>query len=251
MSFHIALQTWTIREQLNEDYYGSFTKVAEIGYEAVEVGMPPEGIASADMKAHFDRIGLHALSCHANLEQLTKSLDELIDFVKMAGSRYIVLSYYRFGSREEVMEIARLLNQIGQSCLDHGIRFLYHNHDWEFMRFDGEHALDLLLEATDPKLVGVELDVYWVKKAGVDPVSYLRKLDRRCPLLHVKDMEPGEEQWFAEVGEGILPMKEIIEAATEVGTEWLVVEQDSCRRPPFDCIATSYDNLQKMGVLQP
>lgn len=248
MKFPIALQPYTIREELTKDFLGSFTKVAEIGYSAVEVGMPPAGITVAEMKAHFEQIKLNVISCHSSLAQLTDDLDTAINFMQQLGGSYIVLSH-RFDTKQEVLDTAKRFNEIGKKCKDRGIQFLYHNHDWEFVRFDGEYALDLLLRETDPEYVKLELDVYWVKKGGADPTSYLRKLHDRCPLLHVKDMEPGEEQFFAEVGEGILDFDAILQAAAEVGTEWLIVEQDLCRTPVFECIATSYRNLVKMGVV--
>src|SRR5690606_40440332 len=105
----------------------------------------------------------------------------------------------------------------------------------------------MLIEETDPDLVKFEIDTYWVKKGGEDPAEYMKKLNNRCPLLHIKDMEPGEEQFFAEVGEGILNFEEIFKVAEEIGTEWIIVEQDLCRRDEFECIKTSYENLEKMG----
>ncbi|NBD24412.1 sugar phosphate isomerase/epimerase family protein [Paenibacillus glycinis] len=248
MKFPIALQPYTIREELKNDFLGSFTKVAEIGYEAVEAGPPPEGVTAEEMKAHFDRLGLRVMGCHAGLEQLTNDLDALIDFLDLFGARYVAMSY-KFESREAVLEAAKTFNAIGAACRERGVQFLYHNHDWEFKQFEGESALDILLGATDPELVKLELDVYWAKKGGEDPAHYLRKLNGRCPVLHVKDMEPGEERFFAEVGEGVLDFGEILAAAEEIGTEWLVVEQDACRRPAFESIAISYDNLSRMGVV--
>ncbi|WP_219833924.1 sugar phosphate isomerase/epimerase [Paenibacillus sp. R14(2021)] len=247
MKFPIALQPYTIREELKQDFLGSFTKVAEIGYQAVEAGPPPAGITVAEMKAHFDRIGLGVIGCHAGLDQLTNDLDALLDYLDVFGGRYVALSY-NFASREAVLEAAAAFNKVGAACRARGVQFLYHNHDWEFQKFDGEYALDILLQATDPELVKLELDVYWAKKGGEDPAAYMRKLKGRCPLLHVKDMEPGEERFFAEVGEGILDFADILAAAEEIGTEWLVVEQDACRRSPFESIAISFNNLSGMGV---
>ncbi|MBB3114492.1 sugar phosphate isomerase/epimerase [Paenibacillus phyllosphaerae] len=249
MAFGIGLQPWTIRRELEQDYLGAFSRAATIGYQAAEVGLPPEGITPKEVKDHFDRIGLQALSCHTDFGQLTTNLAGLLEYVKEIRAKYVVLSYYRFSSHEEVLEVASALNDVGRKCKEAGVQLLYHNHDWEFTRFEGRYALDLLLEATDPELVQMELDVYWVQKGGEDPVAYLGKLRNRCPLLHMKDMEPGEEQFFAEVGEGILPMGEIVKMASEVGTEWLIVEQDECRRSPFDSIAISYRNLKKLGVI--
>ncbi|MFC4812722.1 sugar phosphate isomerase/epimerase family protein [Paenibacillus sp. GCM10023250] len=250
MKFPIALQPYTIREELKRDFLGSYTKVAEIGYRAVEAGLPPEGITIDEMKAHFDRIGLQVMGCHAGLEQLTNGLDELTDFLALFGAKYVAMSY-RFDSREAVLEAAKQFNAAGAALKARGVQFLYHNHDWEFQKFDGESALDILLAATDPELVKLELDVYWAKKGGEDPAQFMRKLKGRCPVLHVKDMEPGEERFFAEVGEGVLNFAEILKAAEEIGTEWLVVEQDACRRPAFESIAISYRNLTGMGVVAP
>ncbi len=249
MKFPIALQPYSIREELNDDFFGSFARVAEIGYQGVEIGMPPEGVTVKEMKTRLADLGLQAISCHAGLEQLTNDLSTVTDFVNEMGGKYIVLSH-RFDTKKEVLESAQLFNNIGRAAKDDGIQFLYHNHDWEFIKFDGQYALDLLLQETDPDLVKMELDTYWVQKGGENPAEYLRKLKNRCPLLHVKDMEKGEEQFFAEVGEGILDFQEIIQAAAEVGTEWLVVEQDLCRRPVFESIEISYRNLSNMGVIK-
>jgi sugar phosphate isomerase/epimerase len=248
MKFPVALQPYTVREELNRDYFGTLTKIAEIGYEGVELGPPPPGITIAELKNHLNRLGLKVVGSHAGLEQLTNGLDAQVDYLHAVGGTYIALSH-RFDSRQAVLDAARIFNRIGENCRERGIQFLYHNHNWEFITFDGEYAYDILLEATDPELVKMELDTYWVKRGGADPVEYLRRLHNRCPLLHIKDVEPGDEQFFAEVGEGILDFDAIFRAAEAAGTAWLVVEQDTCRRPVFESIAISYRNLQRMGVI--
>lgn len=248
MKFPVALQPYTLREEIKKDFFGTYQRVADIGYQGVEVGMPPEGITVHQMKKRLDEMGLKAISCHAGLDQLTNDLPSVTNFINEMGAKYVVISH-RFDTKEAVLESAEQFNQIGKKCKEQGIQFLYHNHDWEFVKFDGEYALDLLLKETDPNLVKMELDTYWVQKGGEDPAKYLQKLKNRCPLLHVKDMEKGEEQFFAEVGEGILDFQEIISVAVEVGTEWLIVEQDSCRRSAFDCIETSFKNMKEMGVI--
>jgi sugar phosphate isomerase/epimerase len=248
MKFPVALQPYTVRDELSKDYLGTLTRVAEIGYKGVEIGPPPEGITILEFKTHLARIGLQVIGAHAGLEQLTEGLAAQIGYLQEVGGKYLALSY-RFGSRREVLESAELFNRIGADCREEGIQFLYHNHNWEFVRFDGEYALDILLGATDPDLVKMELDTYWVKRGREEPVDYLRRLHGRCPLLHIKDMEGGEEQFFAEIGEGILDFEAILREAEAAGTQWLVVEQDECRRPVFESIAISYRNLQKMGAI--
>ncbi|BBH20299.1 sugar phosphate isomerase [Paenibacillus baekrokdamisoli] len=249
MKFPIALQPFTIREEMSQDYVGSLEKVAAIGYTGIELGLPPEGMTVAEQKELLTRLGLQVIGTHCSLEQLTNDLDSITDYLHEVGGKYVALSHH-FDSREAVLEAAQAFNRIGENCAKQGVTFLYHNHNWEFTQFDGEYALDILLRETDPSFVKMELDTYWVKRAGLDPAAYLRKLQDRCPLLHIKDMEPGEEQFFAEVGEGILNFADIFQAAEKVGTEWLVVEQDQSRRSPLESIAISYNNLKKMGAIK-
>ena len=247
MTFRVALQAYTVREELAVDYLGTLTAIAEIGYEGVELGPPPAEISLVECKDHMTQIGLQVVGSHAGLQQLTDDLGAQVDYLHTMGGRYLGLSH-RFASRQDVLEAAKRFNEIGDACRDAGIQLLYHNHNWEFTKFDGQAAYDLLLDATDPALVKMELDTYWVQRAGEDPVDYLNRLRGRCPLLHIKDMEAGEEQFFAEVGEGVLDWDAIFQAADAAGTQWLVVEQDQCRRPVFESIAISYRNLQEMEI---
>ncbi|NOU94339.1 TIM barrel protein [Paenibacillus sp. LMG 31456] len=249
MKFPVAVQPYTIREEMKQDYLGSLEKVAEIGYHGIELGPPPEGMTIGQQKGHLERLGLQVISAHARIDVLTDGLDALIDYLQEVGGGWIAHSS-RFDSKQAVIESAALFNRIGESCRQRGIQFLYHNHNWEFTRYDGEYAYDILLRETDPELVKMELDTYWVKRGGEDPADYLRKLSNRCPLLHIKDMEPGEEQFFAEIGEGVLDFPDIVKAAKEIGTNWLVVEQDGSRRSPFESLEISFTNLRKMGVVE-
>ncbi|GGJ53816.1 sugar phosphate isomerase/epimerase family protein [Deinococcus roseus] len=246
--FPVALQPYTIRDHLQNDFLGALSTVAGIGYTALELGPPPAGITLEQMKTHLDDLGVRIMGTHASLEQLQTDLDGVADFLHQVGGKYVTLSH-RFADRAEVLSCAAEFNRIGEACQQRGIQFLYHNHDWEFVRFDREYALDLLLENTDPQNVKLELDVYWVARGGEDPAQFLKKLVGRCPVLHLKDMEAGEEQFFAEVGEGILNIPDILQVAEEVGVEWLVVEQDLCRRDPFESIQISLNNLRKLDAV--
>lgn len=250
MKFQIGLQPWTIRDELDQDYLGSLAKVSDIGYQGVEIGLLPDGMTMKQLKDGIASLNLTIISCHVGMEDLIERKEALLIYLQQLAIPYVVLSYYKFESEAHVLQTAQKLNEIGQFFKQAGIQFLYHNHDMEFIKFNHEYALDILLRETDPGFVKMELDTYWVKKGGEDPVSYLKKLQDRCPLLHIKDMAPGEEQFFAEIGEGILDFRDIIKVAEQVGTEWLIVEQDECRRSPFDCITTSFNNLNDMGVIK-
>jgi len=247
--FPIAVQPYTVREAMSRDYVGTLEKLAAIGYEGVELGPPPEGTSVDDQLALLRRLNMRVVGTHASFDNLDVDFDRLTDYLRQAGGRYVAISM-RFDSKDDLLRKAERFNRIGRTCREAGATFLYHNHDWEFERFDGDYALDLILRETDPELVKLELDTYWAAKGGVDPVAYLSKLSGRCPLLHIKDMEAGEEKFFAEIGEGVLDFPAIAEAAAKAGTEWLIVEQDSCRRDPFESLTVSYRNLQKMNLVR-
>ncbi|NQU42161.1 sugar phosphate isomerase/epimerase [bacterium] len=117
--------------------------------------------------------------------------------------------------------------------------------------FKYERRREICLAQTDPKHFKAEIDVYWIQAGGGDPIQWIRKLGKRQPLLHLKDMTmaPGREQRFAEIGEGNMYFKGILEAAEEVGVEFALVEQDKCYdRDPFESLAISYRNLKAMGL---
>jgi sugar phosphate isomerase/epimerase len=247
--FPIGVQPYTIREALAKDYVGALTRVAEIGYKGVEIGPPPEGMSIDSQKGLLDRLGLHVVGCHAGFDTLAFDVDRLANYLEQVdGGRYVTISL-RFASKAEVLEKAKRMNEIGESFRKRGVTFLYHNHDWEFEKFEGESAMDLLLQHTDPELVKTELDTYWIAKGGEDPVAYLSKLKGRAPRLHLKDMEAGEERFFAEVGEGVLDFPKIADVAADIGVEWMVVEQDASRRDPFESLRISYENLKGMGFM--
>lgn len=247
--FPVGVQPYTVREQLSKDYIGTLERIAAIGYQGIELGRPPEGITVAEQKALLDRIGLQVIGSHAGFDTFDFDPDDISDYLEeVNGGKYVAISL-RFASRDEVLAKAAKLNAVGERFSRRGVQLLYHNHDWEFTKFDGEYALDILLKETDPALVQMELDTYWVKRGGEDPAEYLSRLKDRCPLLHIKDVEAGDEQFFAEIGEGVLDFKTIAQAAQEAGTRWLVVEQDQCRRDPLESLAISFRNLQGLGLI--
>ena len=122
---------------------------------------------------------------------------------------------------------------------------MYHNHNVEFQRFGGKLVIDTLLESFAPDELGFTLDTYWVHMGGADVCAWMEKLSGRIPCIHLKDMAvSGWEPIMAPVGEGNLDFDKIIKAAERCGTKHLLVEQDTCIGSPFDCLETSFKNLQ-------
>jgi len=270
--FPVGIQPYTIRNELAADYEGAITKVAEIGYKGIELGLPPEGITIGQQRALVDRLGLKVVGCHAGFNADGIDVEAISDYLEQInGEKYVTTSMF-FESKADLFNKAKKMNEIGEQFRKRGITFLYHNHHWEFIKFEGEYALDILLRITDPELVQTELDTYWIRRGGEDPAAYLSKLRNRAPLLHLKDMgaggkqlfeETGEgkldfmsivakvgDEHFAEVGEGILDFRQIAGVAEEIGTKWLIVEQDVCRRDPFESLKISYDNLARLGIIE-
>ncbi|TDQ41010.1 sugar phosphate isomerase/epimerase family protein [Aureibacillus halotolerans] len=247
-SFQIGLQPYTIRDAMAEDYIGSLKKVAALGFQGVELGGPPTGMTVHNQKTLCDDLGLHVISKGFPFDSVDVNLKEFVDDMDTLNTSFAMLSM-RFDSKKDVLSKAAKLNEAGEVLHKRGKTLLYHNHDWEFQTFDGEYVLDILMRETNPECVQLELDTYWVQKGGVDPASYIEKYKQRCPLLHIKDMEAGDEGFFAEIGQGVLDFASILEAAKEAGTSWLIVEQDQCRRDPFESLAISLQQLKQWHLM--
>ena len=169
------------------------------------------------------------------------------------------------GNREKALDFAKRADAMAEKLKEHGIDLYYHNHHVEFVKYDGQYLLDIIRDNT--RTLGFELDIHWIHRGGENPVAFIRKYDGRIRLLHLKDYRIGEVRMpegpfdaakfmqafygiveFAEVGEGTLPVKECIQAGLEGGSEYFLIEQDDTYgRDPFDSLRISRDNLIAMG----
>lgn len=242
---NIALQLYTLRAMVEEDFAGTLKQVAEIGYKAVEL-YTYGGMQSHEVRALLDELGLEAVAAHTALVRLENELESVINEAKTIGFRYIVCPSVppdRRRGQADYMRFARVLEDVGAKCAAAGLQLVYHNHDFEFARFDGVFALDHLFAETNAKHVQTELDLYWIHYAGQDPVEYIQKYAGRGDLLHVKDVSKVDGS-FAEVGQGTLDWSEILAAAKSAGVKWYIVEQDDCPGDPLECIKTSLEFLK-------
>ena len=247
----VALQLYTVRDQLREDFEGTVRKVAGIGYAGVELAGTGDRSAS-DLRKLLDGLNLKVAGSHVGWAALEADLNRVIEDNLTLGNAYVVcpsVPQDRRGGADGYRETARKLSQIGEACKRQGIQLCYHNHSFEFQKFDGVNALDALYEASDPRFLQAEIDTYWVQHGHEDPAAYIRKYAGRCPLIHLKDMEPGAERFFAEIGEGVMDFKAIFEASEAGGAAWYIVEQDRCRRSPIESARISFENLKKMGKI--
>ena len=127
--------------------------------------------------------------------------------------------------------------------------FGYHNHSFELEKFNGRVGLATIYEDSDPRYLKAEIDTYWIQHGGGDSAAWIDKLKGRIPLVHLKDMAVRKgNPIMAEVGEGNMNWKAILEACKRAGVEWYIVEQDTCERDPFESLAISLKNLHAMGI---
>ena len=163
---------------------------------------------------------------------------------KVIGSRYVVCPYLLPEQRSEADYQALLLTlkEAEAACEKEGITLCYHNHDFELEQLaDGRTALQTILEETK---TAAEFDIYWLTKAGEDPVDWIKKYAGRTPLVHLKDMTTDGEPFFAELGTGGVNIEAVLETADRTNVEWWIVEQDMSRRRPFESIEMSLNYLK-------
>jgi len=265
---NVGLQLYTLRNEIEaQGIVPVLEKVAKLGYTWMEgfgyEGRKILGLAPKELKKVLDDLGMIMPSVHAVTEvssdggkdAVIKQMTESVEDVKAVGAKYLVWAFLQEEDRTSIEDYKRHLvtwNQFGKMCKEGGLQFAYHNHDFEFLTPDGINAYDMIMENTDPDEVKFELDLYWITRAGYDPVEYFSKAPGRFPLWHVKDMidqpyysEDGEERYFAEVGNGVIDFARIFKARETAGLDYFFVEQDFTQKTPFESIEISINYLNK------
>lgn len=236
----VALELYTVRDETQRDFAGTLRRVAAMGYPGVEFA-GYGGLLEQAMTALLAETGLKVPGTHVGLDLLTgEQLDASIAYCRAIGCPLVVLPALPQASRtlDGIRALAPQLNTIGQRCRDAGIQFGYHNHDFEFASSEGQTLLDHLLAITDPHLVKIELDVYWVAYAGHDPLALLNRLGQRVALIHFKDM--AADRSMTEVGKGILDMQGMLAFARQHNL-WAVVEHDHPMLPSLESARLSLE----------
>ena len=248
-----ALQLYSVRDMTARDFAGTLKKVSEIGYKLVETAGYGNLKTAKDAKKALDDAGVKAVSGHFSIDMLEKQIEQVVDEAQTLELDMVVCPFLpddRHKTAADYQAVAKSLDKAGLMLHQYGVVLGYHNHAFEFEKHDGKYGMDILLENTQPHLVCAEVDVYWVKHAGVDPVEYINKLGDRVRALHLKDMLEGPEKRFAPVGTGVIDFKALLAAAEKNGVRYGIVEQDrTYDKATLDAIKTSYDNLKKLGAV--
>jgi sugar phosphate isomerase/epimerase len=247
----IGLQMYTLRDETAKDFAGTLRKVAALGYEGVEFA-GYGGMAAEDLRDLLAELNLKAIGAHVGLHLIRSQLQEEIAYLKTIGAKYLICPWLpanEYQTEAAWKELFVLFEEVGAACRKEGLVFCYHNHAFEFeSQIGGEYVFDALYASTSPDSVQVEMDTGWVHYAKLDPVAYIVKYAGRLPLVHLKDYNGVTEQGFIntlELGNGILPLNNLVRAASEAGTEWIIVEQDRCENPPLQSIEISMNWLKQ------
>lgn len=240
----IGVQLYTVRNQISENLSKTLEKIAEIGYTHIESaghgGNTYYGHSAKDFSKLLKLLNLNPISGHyssgiANPDDigtLSKGWDKALDEMNEIGQEYAVLGYLREEERrslDDYKKVVDLLNLAGEKAKKRGIQLCYHNHDFEFKNVDGEIPMYYILDNTDPDTVKMELDLYWITKAGYNIKDFFAKYSGRIPLWHVKDMDDNGD--FTEVGAGQVDFKTAFANKELAGLKHFFVEQDQSDDP--------------------
>jgi sugar phosphate isomerase/epimerase len=250
----VGIQLYTVRNQMEKDLPGTLEHIAQIGYKEVEFagyfGRKPNEIRELLAKNK-----LTAPSSHVGYPTDWKAWSQTLADAKAVGHQYVVVAWTPDEMRTRpggFKAVADDFNKAGAAARKAGLRFAYHNHDYELKSANGgELPLDTLFKNTDPSLVAYEMDLYWMVKGGADPVEYMKKYPRRVSLVHVKDATAAPDRNMADVGKGTIDFQKIFayDAAHGSHIAHAFVERDDATTlpDPFASVATSYEYLSKLS----
>jgi sugar phosphate isomerase/epimerase len=246
----ISVQLYTIRSLIETDFPAGVKQIAALGYRYVELaGFGNLKSATACRKA-LDDAGLKVSGTHIQLDRLTDP-NQLADEADILGHDQLIIAWLKpqLRTAEGFTNLAAQMNAAAPILKKRGKELAYHNHDFEFHPIGAGTAFDILWNNTDPNLIKAELDLFWAKRGGVDPIAYMQKLGNRVTNLHLKDQSKTDPTKFAEVGTGTMDFRAIMSAAAKLNVKFGVVEQDdSYGQNPLDLLRTSLTNLKQMGL---
>ena len=259
----VGLQVWTVRDQMAKDAPKTLKSIADAGYYQVELG----SVADAEKYIPIAKdLGMKVTSTFIDWQSIAnpkaeeaKNIDEIIEAAHKLKLKHLVFGYIGKGHREKADQYkahAENANAAGEKCKKAGIQLCYHNHSFEFEKLgNGETGWDILKKSFDDELVKFEVDVFWIKVGGQNPIKAMRELKGRISQVHLKDMQKGTgtiydeskvpNEAFQELGDGVIDMQRVMKVAKRMGAEQCHVEQDQSP-DPVASIGQSMKHLKSM-----
>lgn len=252
----LGVQLYTVRDAVSKNLEGALERLAALGFDNIELyGYNGTffGKSAAEFKSILAKTGITVFSSHHTTGfamkgkgTLTDGWEKSVEDLHTIGAKYMACSYIFPNERtaENYKKLPELLDKSGTVTKSAGIQMAYHNHDFEFQKFEDTLVYDHLLTKTSSDLVKMELDLYWISKAGQDPIKYFEKYPGRFELWHVKDMSAGAGE-ITEIGNGVIDFDRIFAAKKKAGLKHWFVEQDTSKGDMFESLKTSVANLAK------
>jgi len=228
-----GLQLYTLRDVLPADPKGVLAQVASFGYKQLEGYEGPKGMfwgmSNTEFKSYVEGLGMKFVASHCNINE---NFEQKAEQAAAIGMKYLIAPY--FGPQKSIDAFKRYadtLNQKGEICKKHGLRFAYHNHDYSFKPVDGQIPQVVMLDSTNKDLVDFEMDIYWVINAGENPAAWFQRYPNRFRLCHVKDRQKGVGETSKNVsvvlGTGSIDFPNILKVAAQQGMKYFIVEQEA------------------------
>ncbi len=260
LNLPLGIQLYSVRDQLPTDYEGTLKQIAELGYREVEAAGFYNHSAS-DVKQAMQKAGLHCVSAHYSYDALNGHIHEIVEFMKVIGSQYIICSYPgHHGGQGPTFTLdewrwnAGEFNKFGKQISAAGLKFGYHNHTMEFHEENGVVPYDELMRLTDPAYVTMEMDLGWVTVGGGNPIELLHRYGNRISMLHVKDFKPFKVPQTIEnpptataLGQGSIDYRPILAAAAQTGhIQHCFVEQEEYNMPVMEELKIDAEYMRKL-----
>lgn len=287
MTLKVGIQLYSVRESLKAKPYETLEKIAKAGYKYVEAANHDAlnddgvgfGLSAKDMKETLNSLGLSIVGCHVNPLNIDR-LPAVLDYHQELGNKQIGcdIEFYPYQDKDYLLRRCELFNKVGELCKERGMRYYYHNHYQEFQTMGDKTVYELIMENTDPELVFIEMDTYWITRAGHDPIKLIEKYKDRLVLLHQKDFpkeapqpmvmydgvidknkeityplfeDTKDPQCFTEIGTGVLPIQDTINVALKAPhLDYIILEQDHTNLDEIDSIKKSMEAFKQYSGIE-
>jgi len=243
-----GVQLYSFRDEMAKDALGTLKQIASIGIKEIESARSNKGhyygLSPEDMKKACEDLGMSLKSGHVALDDnFQKTMEEAV----ASGQPYLICSSMPSKGQtvDNYKKVAEAFNKAGEDCKKLGLKFGYHNHEYEFESENGEVLYDVLMDNTDPDLVHMELDLGWVIVGGKDPLDYLKKYPGRFPLWHLKDMDMTKKE-STEFGKGGLDIKTMMENQEISGVKHIFIEQEEYASTPLESMKHNMEFLKNL-----
>lgn len=257
----IGLQLYTLRDVILSDVKGIIKQVSDFGYKKIETYGYNDGMLFGMKSKEFSdlvkSVGMKITSGHYGTGQsntskigtLVNNWEKAVADAKEAGQEFMIIAFLDKTERkslDDYKRVCELINKKAELCKQYGIRIGYHNHAFEFEKIDNQVPFDLMLKELDPKLVSMEMDLYWIVAGEQDPLQYFSKYPGRFEQWHVKDMDKVDRKLNPIVGTGTIDFKAIFAKAAQSGMKNFYIEHDTFSGPAIDCAREDFKNLNKI-----